>query len=83
MRKQLQAENGKQELIKRVAELEAKKKKQEAKTVELKAKIDCLDKRNRERREVESTKREEEIKFLKYQETHLAKFLKAVSDGKA
>lgn len=83
MRKQLQAENGKAELIKRVAELEAKKKKQEAKTVELKAKIDTLDKRNVQRREVETTKREEEIKFLKYQETHLSKFLKAVADGKA
>ena len=44
--------------------------------MELKAKIDAIDKRNVERKEVEAKKREEEIKFLKYQETHLAKFLK-------
>ena len=69
--------------MKQVKELEAKKKKQEDKQVELKAKIDQLDKRNLGRKEIEATKREEEIKFLKYQETHLAKFLKAVTDGKA
>lgn len=69
--------------MKQVKELEAKKKKQEEKQVELKAKIDQLDKRNLGRKEIEATKREEEIKFLKYQETHLAKFLKAVTDGKA
>lgn len=83
MRKQLQAENGRTELHQRVAELEHRKKKQEAKTIELKAKIDCLDKRNLARREIEATKREEEVKFLKYQEAHLVKFLKAVNDGKA
>ena len=66
MRKQLQAENGKLDLIKQVKELEAKKKKQEDKQVELKAKIDVLDKRNLARKEVEATKREEEVKFLKY-----------------
>ena len=34
--------------------------------MELKAKIDKLDKRNLGRKEIEATKREEEIKFLKY-----------------
>ena len=70
-------------MIKRVAELEASKKKKEMKQAELKAKIDVLDKRNLARHEIEGTKREEEIKFLRYQETHLAKFVKAVTDGKA
>lgn len=80
MRKQLQAEHGKADLEKRIAELEAKRTKQDNKVVELKAKIDAIDKRNVERKEVEAKKREEEIRFLKYQETHLSKFLKQVSD---
>ena len=80
MRKQLQAEHGKADLEKRIAELEAKRTKQDNKVVELKAKIDAIDKRNVERKEVEAKKREEEIKFLKFQETHLSKFLKQVSD---
>jgi dynein light intermediate chain len=78
MRKQLQAEHGKADLEKRIAELEAKRTKQENKVVELKSKIDAIEKRNSERKAVEATKREEEIKFLKYQETHLSKFLKNV-----
>ena len=78
MRKQLQAEHGKADLEKRIVELEAKRTKQENKVVELKSKIDAIEKRNSERKAVEATKREEEIKFLKYQETHLSKFLKNV-----
>lgn len=83
MRKQLQAENGKDDLIKRVAELEVKKKKAEAKSAELKARKDLLENRNKARAEIEATKREEEIKYLKYQEANLSKYLKMVSDGKA
>jgi dynein light intermediate chain len=76
MRKQLQAEHGKADLEKRIADLEARKTKQENKVIELKAKIQAIEKRNAERKEVEDKKREEELKFLKYQETHLNKFLK-------
>lgn len=82
MRKQLQAEHGRADLEKRIVELDARKGKADTKAVELKAKIDAIDKRNVERKEVEAKKREEEIKFLKYQETHLAKFLKQVSQEK-
>ncbi len=49
--------------------------------IELKSKIEAINTRNQERREVETKKRQEEIKFLKYQETHLSKFLKSVSDN--
>jgi dynein light intermediate chain, axonemal len=66
MRKQLQAEHGKADLEKRIAELEAKRTKQENKVVELKSKLDAIEKRNSERKAVEATKREDEIKFLKY-----------------
>jgi len=81
MRKQLQAEHGKSDLEKKIAELEAKKTKQSNKVIELKSKIEAINTRNQEKREVETKKRQDEIKFLKYQETHLSKFLKSVSDN--
>merc|ERR1712083_171145 len=81
MRKQLQAEHGKADLEKKIAELEAKKTKQSNKVIELKSKIEAINTRNQEKREVETKKRQDEIKFLKYQETHLSKFLKSVSDN--
>lgn len=66
MRKQLQAEHGKADLEKRIEELEARRIKLENKVIELKSKIDAIEKRNKERREVENKKREDEIEFLKY-----------------
>ena len=54
MRKQLQAEHGKADLEKRIAELEAKRIKQENKVVELKSKIDAIEKRNSERKSVDA-----------------------------
>ena len=82
MRKQLQAEHGKADLEKKIDELEAKKTKLENKVIELKSKIEAIEKRNKERKEVELKKREQEIEFLKYQESHLSKFLKNLNDGK-
>jgi dynein light intermediate chain len=78
MRKQLQAENGKSELEKQIETLEAKKKKQSNKVIELKSKIEAITQRNTERREGEQKKRADEIKFLNYQATHLQKFLKNI-----
>lgn len=66
MRKQLQAEHGKAELEKKIEELDAKKTKLENKVIELKSKIEAIEKRNKERKEVETKKRDEEIEFLKY-----------------
>lgn len=80
MRKQIQAEHGKADLDNRIEEFEARRKAQDFKIVELKAKIDAIEKRNLERKEVEAKKREEEIKFLKYQDSHLSKFLKLMSE---
>ena len=76
MRKQLQAEHGKADLEKRIAELEAKRTKQENKVIELKSNIEAIEKKNSERRDVEAKKRVDEITFLKYQEAHLNKYLK-------
>lgn len=49
--------------------------------IELKSKIEAIDKRNRERKEVEAKKRDQEIEFLKYQELHLSRFLKSITDA--
>jgi dynein light intermediate chain len=46
--------------------LEAKKTKLENKVIELKSKIEAIEKRNKERKEVEQKKRQDEIEFLKY-----------------
>ena len=60
--------------------MEHKKTRLENKVSELKSKLDAIDRRNKERKEVEGKKRESEVDFLKYQEQHLAKFLKSVTD---
>ena len=82
MRKQLQAEHGKADLERKIEELEAKKTKLQNKVTELESKIEAIDKRNKERKEAEAKKREQEIEFLKYQETHLSKFLKSLTEQK-
>lgn len=82
MRKQLQAEHGKAGLERNIEELEAKKIKLENKVLELKSKIEAIEKRNRERQEVEQKKRIDELEFLRYQETHLVKFIKTVNEPK-
>jgi len=43
MRKQLQAEQGMADLDKRIAEFEARKKKQTNKVIELRSKMDAID----------------------------------------
>lgn len=76
MRKQLQAEHGKADLEKKISELEVKQTKQQNKVIELKSKMEAIDKRNKERRKVETEKRKNEQEFLRYQEKHLSSFLK-------
>jgi uncharacterized coiled-coil protein SlyX len=51
MRKQLQAEHGKADLEKRIAELEAKKTKQSNKVIELGSKLEAIERRNTQRKE--------------------------------
>ena len=76
MRKQLQAEHGKADLENKISELEVKQTKQQNKVIELKSKMEAIDKRNKERRKVETEKRKNEQEFLRYQEKHLSSFLK-------
>ena len=60
--------------------LEGRRNKFDNKIAELKSKKEAIDKWNKERREVEQKKREAEIEFLKYQENHLQKFLKTLTE---
>ena len=83
IRKQLQAEEGKEELKKKKAELEIKKKKLIEKKLQLENKLKAFDKQVEERKQIENAKREEEIKFLKEQNENLEKFLNSIDQSKA
>ncbi|KAG8451501.1 hypothetical protein GDO86_003637 [Hymenochirus boettgeri] len=65
MRKALQAEQGKSDMEKRIAELEMDKKNLETEVNKQKAKCEATEKREAERRQVEEKKHAEEIQFLK------------------
>ncbi|XP_053560765.1 axonemal dynein light intermediate polypeptide 1 [Bombina bombina] len=65
MRKALQAEQGKSDMEKRIAELEQDKKELERQVNEQKARCEAIEKREAERRQVEEKKHAEEIQFLK------------------
>ena len=80
MRKQLQAEHGKAELEKNIEELECKKIKLENQVTEINLRIESIDKRNKERMQVEEAKREKEREFIHLQEEHLLKFLGHVKE---
>ena len=64
MRKQLQAEHGKADLEKTLEQLEGKKTKLQNKVKELISKLDAIDKRDKERTEVEAKHNEREMEFL-------------------
>ena len=83
IRKQLQAEEGKEELNKKKEELEIKKKKLIEKKLQLENKLKAFDKQVEERKQIEEAKREEEIKFLKEQNENLEKFLNSIDQSKA
>lgn len=65
MRKALQAEQGKADMEKKIAELEDEKRELEKNVNELKAKCEQIEKRAQEQRQVEEKKHTEEIQFLK------------------
>ncbi|XP_062476765.1 axonemal dynein light intermediate polypeptide 1 [Pezoporus occidentalis] len=65
MRKALQAEHGKSDMIKRIAELEEEKRELEAQVSDQKAKCEAIEKRENERRQIEEKKHTEEVQVLK------------------
>jgi len=79
VRKQLQSDQGMPELELQVKELEGQKKRLEGKVVDLIHKVEVVEKRGAERRQLEHKKQKEEIEFLKYQSEHLESFLKTVN----
>ena len=83
IRKQLQAEAGKEELKKRKEELEEKKRKLTEKKIQLENKLKAFDKQIEERNQIEKAKREEEITYLKEQNENLEKFLQSIDQAKA
>merc|ERR1712146_652096 len=79
-RKQLQSEQGKAETEALIAEQEEQKRQREARVVELKNKLDAIERREQERRTIDERKRKEEIDFLKHQGQHLESFSRALGD---
>ena len=75
MRKQIQAEHGKAELEKSYSKLEEKRSQQQKKVKELKAKIEAIEKRTRERKEIETKSREAEITYLQDKNNYLTRFI--------
>ena len=82
IRKQLQAEAGKEELKNRLQDLENKKKDLIKKKSQLDNKLKAFDKTIAERNQIEKAKREEEITFLKEQNDNLEKFLQSIDQAK-
>lgn len=82
MRKQIQAEYGKADLDRRIEEYEQKKSEKEQKIIQLRSKLDAIEKRDTERREIDAKKRADDIGFIKMQEVHLGRFLKEINKEK-
>jgi dynein light intermediate chain len=81
IRKQIQAQHGMAELQTRLEELKRKKMRLENREIELKSKIDAIEKKNKEKRKIDEERRTSELEFLKYQETHLSTFLQNLQDS--
>ena len=80
MRKQVQAEEGMGILDKRIAEYEKQKKEQTDYIIELKSKLEAIETRCAERREIDQQKRKKEVDLLKAQDSHLNKFIRYISE---
>uniref|UniRef100_A0A8B9PRU2 Axonemal dynein light intermediate polypeptide 1 n=1 Tax=Apteryx owenii TaxID=8824 RepID=A0A8B9PRU2_APTOW len=78
MRKALQAEQGKSDMEKRIAELEEEKQELEKQVNEQKAKCEAIEKHENERRQTEEKKHTEEVQFLKRTNQQLKAQLEAI-----
>ena len=82
VRKQLEAEQGMDELEKQVETLEARKKELDATIKDLISEAEVTEKRNAEGRQYMQKKRKHEIDCLEYQGDHFQQFLKSIAGGK-
>ncbi|NXE13193.1 IDLC protein, partial [Lophotis ruficrista] len=78
MRKALQAEQGKSDMEKRIAELEEEKRELERQVSEERAKCDAIEKQGNERLRIEEKKYTEEIQFLKQTNQQLKAQLESI-----
>ena len=83
IRKQIEAEVGKDKLKKEISDLEKKKVELINKKIALDNKIKVFDKENEERNKIENAKREEESAFLRQQNENLDKYLKSIDQSKS
>ncbi|XP_075378401.1 axonemal dynein light intermediate polypeptide 1 [Mycteria americana] len=79
MRKALQAEQGKSDMEKRIAELEEEKRELERQVSEQKAKCEAIERRENERRQTEEKKHTEEVQFLKRMNQQLKAQLESIT----
>ena len=79
IRKQLQAEQGMSDMESEIAQLEEDCKAKQNEVLELRNRVEIMEKREAEIKALSEKKRKEEIAFLKYQGVNLDKFLKSVS----
>ena len=82
MRKQIQAQEGKEKLISETKNLREKMEELKEKKEALLLKKESLQKRIREKKEMDSNKRNAEIKFLDFQNTHLKQFFTSLETNK-
>ena len=82
VRKQLQAEQGMSEMEQKISGLKNVKKQLESQVMELRNKVEVIEKREAERRQLDEKKRQDEIAFLRYQSQNLEQFLKSITGGK-
>uniref|UniRef100_A0A8C4XQ23 Axonemal dynein light intermediate polypeptide 1 n=1 Tax=Falco tinnunculus TaxID=100819 RepID=A0A8C4XQ23_FALTI len=78
MRKALQAEQGKSDMEKRIAELEEEKRELERQVSEQKATCEAIEKRERERQQIDEKKHAEEVQFLKQMNQRLKAQLESI-----
>ena len=74
MRKQIQAQEGKEKLVCETKNLREKMEELKEKKEALLLKKESLQKRSKEKRDLEANKRSAEIRFLDFQNTHLKQF---------
>uniref|UniRef100_A0A8C8EB21 Axonemal dynein light intermediate polypeptide 1 n=1 Tax=Otus sunia TaxID=257818 RepID=A0A8C8EB21_9STRI len=79
MRKALQAEEGKSNMEKRIAELEEEKRELERQVSEEKAKCEAIEKRESERQQIQEQKHAEEVQFLKRTNQQLKAQLESIT----
>ena len=79
LRKQMQAEDNKEQLKKELEEKEKKNIELTNKKIELEKKLRTLKKHFEERKEIEENKRQNDINFLNQQKESLEKILKNIS----